>query len=54
MFEQFITSINYKKLIELQANQPAPFERAYKIEKVPKSQLAFGVKGKVKTLSRKK
>lgn len=52
MFEQFITSIDYAKLIKMQANQIAPFERAIKIEKNSNSKVVS--KAKAKTLGRRK
>jgi len=38
MFELFITPINYAKLIKMQANQPAPFEKAIDIKRMPNGQ----------------
>lgn len=52
MFRQFITSIDYAKLIKMQANQSAPFERAVRIEKSSKAMVAS--KAKTKTLGRKR
>lgn len=52
MFRQFITSIDYAKLIKMQANQPAPFERAVRIDKCSKAMVAS--KAKTKTLGRRK
>lgn len=54
MFEQFITSIDYAKLIKMQAMQPAPFSGVVKFERMPKKQLSIQARAKVKTLGRKK
>ncbi len=48
MFEHFITSIDYPKLIKMQANRIAPFERAVKIEKISNSKVITKVKTKSK------
>jgi hypothetical protein len=48
MFEQFITSIDYPKLIKMQANRIAPFERAVEIKKISNSEVVTKVKTKVR------
>ncbi|MBO5414240.1 MAG: hypothetical protein J6A17_01295 [Bacilli bacterium] len=53
MFRHFITSIDYAKLIKMQANQTAPFEKAVDIKKTPKGK--SNSKGyKVKTLGKRR
>jgi hypothetical protein len=52
MFRHFITSIDYAKLIKMQANQTAPYEKAVDIKKTPKGK--SNSKGyKVKTLGKR-
>lgn len=48
MFEHFITSIDYPKLIKMQANRIAPFERAVNIKKISNSKVITKVKTKSK------
>lgn len=53
MFRHFITSIDYAKLIRMQANQTAPYEKAVDIKKTSKVKPNF--KGhKVKTLGKRR
>lgn len=53
MFRHFITSIDYEKLIKMQASQETPFYKAVDIKKSPKNMKTSSYQ-KVKKISRRK